>query len=175
MKKKPSRVVWDSDYGKISDWQDFLEEEGILHAPEHIQHLAILKLNADYLDDERANLSINVPTGIVVVADCGIWNGHTIQSFEAGNNLANCLDFGTTGVSDGSFRWYVDRYGNFRCDAEHHDGTNHIVYRTWKPQLSKARKQQFFRDMILAGKYDSAIVGKYTMALGKLVSNVYGW
>ena len=32
--------------------------------------------------------------------------------------------------------WYVDKNGDFRCDAIHHDGTNHYLYRAYKDGVS---------------------------------------
>jgi hypothetical protein len=28
----------------------------------------------------------------------------------------------------------VDKLGDLRCDAIHHDGTNHLLYRTYSPE-----------------------------------------
>ena len=35
--------------------------------------------------------------------------------------------------------WYVDRLGDLRCDAVHHDGTNHYLYRAYKENVSEAQ------------------------------------
>lgn len=173
--KKPSRTVWSSDIGDLSLWNDAIIDMGLQNAPEHVKRAEIENLNTEYYYDERMNLKIGIASGIVAIADCGLWDGRHIHMMEIGDCLANCLDHGTTGVQDGEFRWYVDRYGNFRCEARHHDGVNHIVYRMWKPNITKEKKQQFYREMRLAGRYNSAIVGKYTLGVGKFVSEVYGW
>ena len=80
------------------------------------------ELNGDYLDDERHNLDIQLSRPILVVGDLWLWNGCRMgyKEIESGN-IRDCLynerdiDYST---------WYVDKNGDFRCDAIHHDGTN---------------------------------------------------
>lgn len=175
-KCRQRRVVWSSDIGSLSQWKDYLEEQGLQHASEGQKYEACIGLNNDYFYDERLNLNIEIPEGIVVIADLGLWNGHRMGVMEVGTNLSNCLDTNTTGVPDGGeYCWYVDQYGNFRCKAIHHDGINQLVYRAWKPNISDIKKQMMHRELLQEKKYTSQIVGKYTVSLGKKVKDVYGW
>ena len=139
--KRTAHVVWSSDIGNLSDWKDFLDDAGLTHASDDAKYVAISEMNAEYLNDERANLNLIVQNGILAVASCGSWNGRQMHCMNIGNNLSNCLNFATTGVSsNGEHCWYVDRYGNFCCRAIHHDGMNTITYREWKPNVSDTQK-----------------------------------
>ncbi|MFR7743908.1 MAG: hypothetical protein ACLU3I_11920 [Acutalibacteraceae bacterium] len=35
--------------------------------------------------------------------------------------------------------WYVDKNGDLRADAIHHDGTNHYLYRVFKNGISETQ------------------------------------
>lgn len=172
---RPSRVIWTSDIGQLSDWADYLEEEGLTGLSTERQYAAVLELNNSYLGDERVNLNKQIKTGIVAFVDCSLWNGKQLHVLNVGYNLGCCLDTSTTGVLDGSWRWFVDRYGNLRCDAAHHDGTNHVVYRMWKPQMSAGKQLRCATEMRVAGCYNSTIAGRYTQSLGSFVNEIYGW
>ena len=86
------------------------------------------EINSGYLDDERVNLNIQLPRPILVIGDLGLWNGRRSGYKEIySGNIRDCL------YSDTDFStWYVDKLGDLRCDAVHHDGTNHYLYRTYK-------------------------------------------
>ena len=43
-------------------------------------------------------------------------------------NIKDCLESEMDDLT-----WYVDHLGDLRCDAIHHDGTNHYLYRCYKP------------------------------------------
>ena len=78
--------------------------------------------NYDYLSDERVNLNVQLSQPIIVIGDIGRWNGRVAgyKMIESGN-IKDCL------YSDTDYtEWYVDKYGDLRADAVHHDGTNHI-------------------------------------------------
>ena len=78
------------------------------------------EINGDYLDDERANLTVQLSQPILVVGDLGLWNGRRMGYKEIpSGNIRDCL-YSDTDYST----WYVDRLGDLRCDAIHHDGTN---------------------------------------------------
>lgn len=85
-------------------------------APEGI----MVKSNAENLYDERVNLNIQLSQPIIVIGDLGRWNGRVsgYKMIDSGN-IKDCL------YSDTDYtEWYVDKYGDLRADAVHHDGTN---------------------------------------------------
>lgn len=126
--------------------------------------------NALLLDDERTNLDIDLGAPIIVIADIGRWNGrvNAYKIIESGN-IKDCL------VSDTDYaEWYVDVYGNLRCDAVHHDGTNHYLYRVIKPELSERCREHLF-DCALRGVATPTLLTRYTKAVGVHIAEVYGW
>lgn len=162
-----NHVIWTSAVD-IDDWRDDLKEQ-YPDATEEELYQIMCETNADYLEDERVNLNIQLPEAIVCIADLGLWNGrhsgyHVIKS----GNIKDCL------YSNYDPTWYVDRYGNLRCDDVHHDGTNHYLYRMWKPGLSESAKESFLWK-IYEGKATSADITRYTRRIGDHIGKVYGW
>lgn len=162
-----NHVIWTSAVD-IDDWRDDLKEQ-YPDATEEELYQIMCETNADYLEDERVNLNIQLPEAIVCIADLGLWNGrksgyHIIKS----GNIRDCLQ------SKYEPTWYVDRYGNLRCDDVHHDGTNHYLYRMWKPGLSESAKESFLWK-IYEGKATSADITRYTRRIGDYIGKVYGW
>ena len=122
--KEERHIIW-TDYGlDYEDWRDDLEADyPDLSEDERIS--LMYEINGDYLDDERANLNVQLSQPILVVGDLGLWNGRRMGYKEIpSGNIRDCL-YSDTDYST----WYVDRLGDLRCDAIHHDGTNHYLYR----------------------------------------------
>lgn len=164
---KKNHVIWTSDVDFV-DWRDDLEEQ-YPDATENELYRLMCEINSDYLEDERINLNIQLPEEIVCIADLGLWNGrksgyHIIKS----GNIADCL------YSKYDPTWFVDGYGNLRCDDVHHDGTNHYLYRMWKPGLSESAKNTFLWK-IYEGTVTSADITRYTRRIGDYIGKVYGW
>ncbi len=117
-------VIW-SDYDlDFDDWRADLEEEFPGLSEEKLI-MMMYERNGEYLCDERVNLSIQLDQPIIIIADLGLWDGRHrgYKEIESGN-IADCL------YSDMDYNtWYVDKHGDLRCDAVHHDGTNHYLYR----------------------------------------------
>lgn len=164
---KGNHVIWTSDVDFV-DWRDDLEEQ-YPDATEDELYRIMYETNADYLEDERINLNIQLPEAIVCIADLGLWNGRKSgYRVITSGNISDCL------YSEYDPTWFVDRYGNLRCDAVHHDGTNHYLYRMWKPGLSDTAKENFLCK-IYEGKATSADVSRYTRRIGDYIGKVYGW
>ena len=51
-------------------------------------------------------------------------------------NIRDCL-YADTDYTE----WYVDKYGDLRADAIHHDGTNHYLYRVFKEGVSETQME----------------------------------
>lgn len=84
-------------------------------------------------------------------------------------NIRDCLysemDYST---------WYVDRLGDLRCDAVHHDGTNHYLYRAYKENVSEAQIDRL-KEKLYSGTATRADVTRVTKRLGDEIGRVYGW
>ena len=167
--EKTDHIIW-SNYGlEYEDWRDELEEY-YPYMPEDERIQVMYETNASYLDDERRNLDIQLSRPIIIIADLGRWNGRFsgYKEIESGN-IKDCLysecDYNT---------WYVDKYGDLRCEAIHHDGTNHYLYRTYKDGVSDWQIENF-KWKIYEGKVTRADITRITKRLGDEIGKVYGW
>lgn len=161
-------VIWTYkiDY---EDWREDMERE----YPEKNEQWRIdraYEINDICLDDERCNLDIQLSRPILLIADIGKWDGRYNGYAEIGSgNIRDCLyssmDYNT---------WYVDKYGDLRCDAVHHDGTNHYLYRVYKDGVSDTQIENL-QWKILEGKATRADITRLTNRLGDEIGKVYGW
>lgn len=164
-------TIWQNIDLKIEDWKDLLEDEYPDVTDEDEQYDLIGQINNDYLSDERMNLDEVVESGkIIVIADLGLWNGrhsgyHIIES----GNIRDCL------YSDCDYlHWYVDRYGDMRCAAHHHDGINRYLYREVKPGITQTQLDNFC-EKIYNGTFTQKDITRYTRKLGPYIQKIYGW
>ena len=128
------------------------------------------QMNDDNLSDERTNLDVQLENSILVIGDLGLWNGRRMGYKEIkSGNIRDCLysemDYST---------WYVDRLGDLRCDAVHHDGTNHYLYRAYKENVSEAQIDRL-KEKLYSGTATRADVTRVTKRLGDEIGRVYGW
>lgn len=163
-------IIWSNvhlDYER--DWKADLEEQyPDLSDDERIQ--IMYESNREYLDDARMNLNINLNTCILVIADLGLWNGRHqgYKEIESGK-IKDCLN----DESD-MCEWYVDSKGDFRCNAYHHDGTNHYLYRAVKDSITEYQYKSLLCDIYM-GKDCTAEIAWYTERIGDEIGKVYGW
>ena len=71
-------------------------------------------------------------------------------------------------------KWYVDQYGNLRFTGHHHDGTNKVLYRMFRPELTDEQRENF-TNKIYDGKATNADISRYTVRIGDYIGDVYGW
>lgn len=130
----------------------------------------MVKSNAENLYDERVNLNIQLSQPIIVIGDLGRWNGRVsgYKMIDSGN-IKDCL------YSDTDYtEWYVDKYGDLRADAVHHDGTNHYLYRVFKDGVTDTQIENL-QDKIYNGKATRADITRVTKRLGDDIAGVYGF
>ncbi len=162
-------VIWSNYSLDYKDWRDDMETEyPDKTEDERIQ--LMYDINSNYLDDERTNLSVQLSRPILVVADLGRWDGRYFgyKEIESGN-IRDCL-YSDTDYST----WFVDKLGDLRCDAIHHDGTNHYLYRTYKDGVSDDQIDRL-KDKIYEGKATRNDITRLTRRLGDEIANVYGF
>ena len=114
-------IIWSDISLDLDDWRESLEELYPGYSDDELYDIMV-KSNAENLYDERVNLNIQLSQPIIVIGDLGRWNGRVAgyKMIDSGN-IKDCL------YSDTDYtEWYVDKYGDLRADAVHHDGTNHI-------------------------------------------------
>lgn len=168
--KDGRHIIWSNDID-YDDWREDLEEQyPDLTETERME--LMYELNGDYLDDERSNLDIQLSRPILVVGDLGLWHGRRMGYKEIlSGNIRDCLyserdiDYST---------WYVDKNGDFRCDAIHHDGTNHYLYRAYKDGVSDTQIENL-KEKLYRGIATRADITRVTRRLGDEISHVYGF
>ena len=163
-------IIWSNDLD-YEDWRKDLEEQ----YPELTEEQRIdlmYELNDLYLDDERANLNIQLGEPILVIGDLGLWNGRRMgyKEIDSGN-IRDCL---YSGRDDFYSTWYVDKQGDLRCDAVHHDGTNHYLYRVWKDGVTDSQIG-LLEEKLYRGMATRADITKLTRRLGDDIAKVYGF
>lgn len=84
-------------------------------------------------------------------------------------NIRDCLCTDTDYAT-----WYVDQYGNLKCDAIHHDGTNHYLYRVIKDEATDSQVENL-KSKLYAGTATMSDISKVTRRLGDEIAEVYGW
>ena len=166
---KTVHVIWSNYNLDYDDWKDDLEEN-YPDLSEQDRMMLMYEINNDYLDDERINLDIQLSRPILVIADLGRWNGRFdgYKEIESGN-IRDCL-YSDTDYST----WYVDKRGDLRCTAIHHDGTNYYLYRTYKDGVSDEQIENL-KCKIYNGQATRADITRITRRLGDEIGKVYGW
>lgn len=171
--KKPKHMIWTDNpyYMDEEAWFSELREYSP-DASEDELYSMMYETNVEYLEDERENLDIRVPDGIIAIADLGLWNGGRMGYKEMGEYISECLYGTVNGMS--YCTWYVDDLGDFACEEAHHDGTNHYIYRAWKPGVTYDQ-QDALLNKIYYGTATRKDITRYTRRLGDDIAEVYGW
>ena len=90
MSDRPN-IIWSNENLDYEDWRDSLAED-YPDLTEAQREALMYELNADYLDDERTNLNIQLSQPILVIADLGRWNGRVMGYKEIpSGNIQDCL------------------------------------------------------------------------------------
>lgn len=166
-------TIWSNINLDIEDWRDgykeYLEYNGFdeRHDNDDDLYKWMEETNAEYLDDEYANLNKEVDGRILVIADLGLWNGRKSGYKILGTNIHDILH--STHCD------YMEFYGDgndIKCTAHHHDGTNHYLYRVIREDrnISKLLDAIYYGEEITRRK-----LNYYTRSLYKDVATVYGW
>lgn len=141
---------------------------GYYESNEIFERINDCRASNDYLDDERVNLNRQLSQPILIIGDLGLWNGRAngYKMIDSGN-LKDCLY-----TNSDMAEWYVDKRGDLRCDAVHHDGTNHYLYRVFKDGVSETQIENL-QNKIYFGKATRADITRVTRRLGDEINKVY--
>lgn len=177
-KEQPSdrHIIWSNMNLDVEDWRDGYQEYLEINEPDRdpddetglFEYM--VETNDEYLSDERANLDVRFSQPIIVIGDLGRWNGRVsgYKMIDSGN-IKDCL------YSDTDYtEWYVDKYGDLRADAVHHDGTNHYLYRVFKDGVTETQIENL-QNKIYFGKATRADITRVTKRLGDDIAKVYGF
>lgn len=164
-----NHVIWSNQNLDLDDWREVLLEQFPGKSEDEL-YVLMCEANDIQLADERVNLNIQMPNTILMIADVGRWNGRFpgYQEIKSGN-IRDCLH---TSMDYATF--YVDNLGDLRCDAVHHDGTNHYLYRTYKQGVSDTQIERL-QEKILDGTATRRDITRITTRLGDAIGKVYGW
>ena len=169
IQEEEKHIIWSNLNLDLKDWREFLEEEYPDRTEDEYYYL-MRELNDGYLDDERMNLDRQLSTPIIVCADLGLWNGRKSGYRMIGSgNIKDCLDSGFDDVE-----WYVDRLGDLRSTAVHHDGRNHYLYRAVKERVPDWKVERL-QNKLYEGTASYADIVKVTRRLGDEIAAVYGF
>ena len=164
-------IIWSNYDLDYDDWKADLEEQ-YPELTDEERYLKMYEINGNYLDDERTNLNIQLSQPILVIADLGLWTGHHsgYKEIQSGN-IRDCL-FSDRDIEYST--WYVDKLGDMRCDAIHHDGRNNLLYRVYKDSATEAQRDNLL-SKIYAGTATRADINRVTRRLGDEIGKDYGW
>ena len=163
-------IIWSSDID-VDCFEDFLSEEYPEVTDESEKYRLCAEMNDEYLNDECANLNIDLHREIIIIGQLGLWTGpaHGYKEVK-GTRISDCL----TNTEGDYVTWYVDSLGDLRCDDTHHDGTNHYLYRVFKSNVSWEQKENF-KYKVYCGKATRQDINRYTERLGDYIAQVYGF
>ena len=157
---KQRRVIWsNNDY---DEWAEAMADE---ITDEEITPEYYYDCRSIDLDDERANLDIEVDGYIVAFASLGLWDGRRNGAKLVGTNVRRILY-----SNDDYVTWYCDPH-NVRAEMIHHDGTNYVLYRV---AMNKEQAENLV-DKIAYGNMSEEEFRKRTKSLRPYVAKVYGW
>lgn len=162
-------VIWTNYHLNLEDWRESLEELYPHYSDEELCD-KMHDTNDVNLEDERYNLNIQLSAPILVIADLGLWYGRRTgyREIESGN-IRDCLYSNTDYTT-----WYVDKDGEFCCEAIHHDGTNYYRYRAYKDGVTDKQIDDL-KEKLYCGTATEKDIDKVTRRLGNDIGQVYGW
>ena len=164
-------LIWSNYDLDYEDWREDLEEQ-YPELSEEERIVLMCEINNGYLDDERINLNIQLGQSILVVADLGLWYGRRTGYKEIkSGNIRDCL-YSDRGIDYAT--WYVDKLGDLRCDAIHHDGTNHLLYRVYKAGVRESQID-LLKEKLCRGIATRTDITRVTRRLGDEIGRIYGW
>lgn len=157
---KMRRIIWtNNDYDEWCEaMKDEITDEEI--TPEYYGFCCETNL-----DDERANLNVEVDGYIVAFANLGLWNGKVQGTKIIGTNVSQILS-----TKDDYATWFCDPY-NVKCETIHHDGRNSILYRVAETK----EKAVMLAKKIYDGNITEEGFRRATKSLRPYVAQVYGW
>ena len=169
MKRKPKKHVVVSDmYSTI--YSDVVMEDLKEFYPDASDELLDELASDLYFDNRRLLMNTFAdtifPTDVICIAKLGLWDGEhsAFRIFDA----PTLDELFISGRDIEEAEWYVDEYNDLRCNAHHHDGTNHYLYRQIRSEIGPAARRNFY-DKIQAHTLTRKDINHYTLPIGKIV------
>lgn len=170
------RMIWSNMDLNVDDWRDgykeYLEINGLDEEDADNEYKLLNwmhETNADYLDDEIANLNKRLDGRILAIGDLGLWYGRRNGYKILGNNLNEIFNINESGFDVAEF--YSDGHDILGREC-HHDGTNYFTFR----MIREDRNVDNLLDAIYSGEEISKQkLNYYTKSIHEDVANIYGW
>ena len=161
-------IIWSNISPDFEAWKEDVRNEMSDLSDSELYNRMIEDID-EQLVDERINLK-NGNYDILAIGDIGRWNGRVTGYKEYLNSPISAIL-----SSDCDYcEWFVDECGELRSTQHHHDGTNYILYRKYKENMTEEQRQRL-KDLIYEGKPFDGALKRYTESLGIDVAKVYGW
>lgn len=171
MKRKPKKYVVVSDmYSTI--YSDVVMEDLKEFYPDASDDLFDELASDLYFDNRRLLMNTFAdtifPNDVICIADIGLWSGR-YQAYRVYD--APTLDeLFTSGQDIEEAEWYVDEHNDLCCDAYHHDGENHFLYRQMRPGIGDKARENLY-NKILSNTLTRKDINHYTLPIGQIVLN----
>ena len=166
---KMRHVIWGNINLNLEDWIEDLKEDYPDLSDDGLEE-KMHEINNSYLEDERANLDIQLSQPILVIADIGRWNGRFQGYKEIKSGKINDCFHSEADMCE----WFIDETGDFQAKAIHHDGTNYYIYRVYKDDVSDEQKDDL-KEKIFEGTVTRDDIEEITDCLGDVIAEVYGF
>lgn len=174
---KESHLIWqDAVYEDEAQWRDAYEEFLNMNEENGISNTMTL---AEYIEstveaqlrDERDNLEIDIPEGIIVIGSIGTWQG-TRHGYARNEHfsIGDCLY-----SHSGGYCKFLVEDGDFKGIESHHDGTNRYLFRKWKETTTDEEKDELRDALYNNDDKADGLIEKYTDSLAPIIAEVYGW
>ena len=171
MKRKPKKHVVVSDmYDTI--YSDVVMEDLKEFYPDASDELLDELASDLYFDNRRLLMNTFAdtifPTDVINIAELGLWDGKhsAFRIFDA----PTLDELFMSGRDIEEAEWYIDEYNDLRCDAYHHDGTNHYLYRQIRSEIGPTARRNFY-DKIQTHTLTRKDINHYTLPIGQIVLN----
>lgn len=125
-------------------------------------------MNETWFNDALSELKRVSSGEVIAIGNIGTWLGHC-SGYKELKTLEDCM---FSSCEDEIL--YVDSNGDLRKKESHHDGSNSILYRYWKDNITDTQRQNFL-NKIYSGEVTSRDITKYTKKCGIDIANTYGW
>lgn len=166
MMREDEHVIFDTHW-RLDDegLEDYVanSEEWIQDLSEEEQFQAYSEYVYSLLDDEKANLDIELDGTILMYGSVGRWNGTSYGADPCGHNIANIFD----AVQDDEFKFYVED-GDVWATSSNHDGSSLYLFR-----LASDDYIEKLDEGEPIGGIDNFIAN--TEPIAQPVCDVYGW
>lgn len=165
------RILWSDDPNNIThviSHEDIITRYPAAAYDKEVYDYAQSEMLNDELDFIRENVG-TTPGDIVCIGIVNTWSGTFM-----GLKTLNDNDIGKCFMSEnppGYTTWGIDTYGNLICIDSHHDGTNYLIYRAYKPSLSD-RQIDNFEALVCSGKLTNRDLSIYTESLERYMCNI---